>query len=124
MSIRCGKCRGRHESAGEVRACYGRAAAPAASAPAQEPVAAPLEPGFYRSGPKVFRLQEDRSWALLSASGRWMAGCRAPYRPARMTVEEVAAEGRRVVRCIVCGTRLKKPESIAAGIGPVCAGRV
>jgi hypothetical protein len=85
---------------------------------------APTTPGFYESGPKVYRLDEDGAWALLSASGRWMTGAKAPYRPERMTVEQVAARGRLVIRCIVCGIRLKKKESREAGIGPVCATKV
>jgi hypothetical protein len=117
MSIRCGHCRERHESVAEVRAC-------GIPRPAQKAQEAPLEPGFYRSGPKVFRLLEDSSWALLMSNGRFSGPARPPYRPERMTVEEVAAEGRRVVRCIVCGIRLHKPESIERGIGPVCASKV
>ena len=92
--------------------------------PAQPAQEAPLEPGFYRAGPKVYRLQEDRSWVLLLSNGRWSGPCRAPYRPERMGVEEVAAEGRRLVRCIVCGIRLKRRESIERGMGDVCASKV
>lgn len=114
MSIRCGHCKGQHESIAEVRAC----SRPSAPAVVQ------LEPGFYPAGPKVYRLTAERSWQLLTSSGFWAGRARAPYRPERMTVEEVAAEGRRMVRCIVCGTRLTNPESIERGIGPVCAGKV
>jgi hypothetical protein len=81
-------------------------------------------PGFYRSGPRVFRLLEDGSWALLLDNGHWAGKARAPYRPERMTVEDVAAEGRRVIRCIVCGIRLTKKESREAGIGPICRTKV
>jgi hypothetical protein len=132
MSIRCGHCKGEHETFPEARECsrawYAARAAPASApepeAPAQEAQAAPLEPGLYESGPKVFRLAEDGSWALLSSTGRWMEAARAPYRPERMSVEAVAALGRRHVRCVVCGTALRKPESKARGIGPVCATKV
>lgn len=127
MSIRCGHCKGRHETTLEVWACsrvHRGIQAAVENPPAQVAQEAPLEPGLYHAGTKVYRLAEDRSWALLSSSGRWMEGAAAPYRPARMTVEEVAALGRRHVRCIVCGVRLKKAESVAAGIGPVCATRV
>lgn len=121
MSIRCGHCRETHESIADVRACSQTAHA---SRPAQEAPSAPTEPGFYRSGAKVYRLTEEGSWALLMSNGRFAGGARAPYRPERMTVEEVAAQGRLMIRCIVCGTALRKRESREAGIGPVCATKV
>lgn len=49
----------------------------------------------------------------------------------KATIEEAAAEGRRmvsqlredaVVFCCVCGTELTHPDSRARGIGPICAG--
>jgi hypothetical protein len=65
MSIRCGHCKGRHESVADVRTC---------SAPV-------------------------------------------------MTLDMAKAIGRRTGRCQVCHRLLTNPDSIAAGIGPVCAGR-
>lgn len=41
----------------------------------------------------------------------------------RMTLEEAQEYGKRTGTCMVCSRRLSNPESIAAGIGPVCRGR-
>jgi hypothetical protein len=38
--------------------------------------------------------------------------------------EDLIAEGKRTGVCQVCHRKLTNPDSIAAGIGPVCAGRV
>ena len=40
------------------------------------------------------------------------------------TRDELIAEGKRTGVCQVCNRKLTNPESIAAGIGPVCAGRI
>jgi len=42
----------------------------------------------------------------------------------RLTLEEAKAWGVANCTCIVCGTLLTDPKSVAAGIGPVCAKRV
>ena len=42
----------------------------------------------------------------------------------RMTVEEAAQMSRVLTFCIRCGRHLTHPESVSAGIGPVCAGRI
>ena len=39
----------------------------------------------------------------------------------RMTLEEAKAWGRMTNSCVACGRRLDDPESVEAGIGPVCA---
>jgi len=121
MSIRCGHCKATHETISEAREC---GAKHWASRPAQEAPSAPTEPGFYKTGAKVYRLTEEGSWALLMSNGRFAGGAAAPIGATRMTVDEVAAQGRILVRCVVCGTRLRKAESKAAGIGPVCATKV
>jgi hypothetical protein len=40
----------------------------------------------------------------------------------RLVLEDVAALGRKYNRCMVCSRELTDERSIAAGIGPVCAG--
>jgi hypothetical protein len=42
----------------------------------------------------------------------------------RMTLDEAKAFGIQYGFCIVCGAFLKDATSVAAGIGPVCAGRI
>jgi hypothetical protein len=38
--------------------------------------------------------------------------------------DELIAEGKRTGVCQVCHRKLTNPKSVAAGIGPICAGRV
>lgn len=42
----------------------------------------------------------------------------------RMTLEEAKQWGKITESCCVCGRRLDDPDSVDAGIGPVCAGRM
>lgn len=42
----------------------------------------------------------------------------------KLTVEEAGILGRRHGVCVVCGRQLTNPESVEAGIGPICAGRL
>jgi hypothetical protein len=127
--VKCGKCKGYHPNVREVRACYLAAAGQTPSAPAQVAqealaVPAPTEPGFYTTGAATYRLAPTMEWSKLLSNGRFATGCSAPVAPRRMTVDEVAAQGRIHVRCIVCGITLKNPKSRALGIGPVCRGYV
>lgn len=103
----------------EVKACGG-------ARPAQRVQEGPPAPGFYRRQGGVYRLTDEGVWALLMSNGLWCSirDMTAPRGMVRMTVEEVAAEGRRVVRCIVCGIKLTKPESIERGMGDICASKV
>lgn len=41
-----------------------------------------------------------------------------------LTRDELIKEGKRTGVCQVCHRKLTNPKSIAAGIGPVCAGRI
>lgn len=41
-----------------------------------------------------------------------------------MTLDEAAAFGHETGRCCCCARKLTNPDSIAAGIGPICAGRM
>lgn len=42
----------------------------------------------------------------------------------RMTLEQAKALGAQYAQCCVCGRDLSATESVEAGIGPVCAGRI
>jgi len=42
----------------------------------------------------------------------------------RLTLEQAAEIGVKTGRCVVCARLLTDPESVAAGIGPVCAARL
>jgi hypothetical protein len=41
----------------------------------------------------------------------------------RLTLEQAAEAGVKTGRCVVCAKVLTNPESVEAGIGPICAGR-
>lgn len=58
------------------------------------------------------------SWEYAPGAMRKLVGA------ARLTLEQAAAMGRATGSCVVCARLLTNPESVAAGIGPVCAGRL
>lgn len=140
MSIRCGSCKGRHETVAAVRECAGqvRTEDPAWAAvtekyaprPAQTRQEGTLaEEGVYRRGTKIYRVREKNGRRLAEEYVRgaylYAKGMVYQLRPEeRLSLEECKAWGRAEVRCIRCGTRLDKPESRAAGIGPVCATKI
>ncbi|MCX4799629.1 DUF6011 domain-containing protein [Streptomyces sp. NBC_01242] len=108
----------------------------AESAPSEErpPV---TEPGMYRLGGVIFRVVEGRNSGRLYAKRLTRAeggkGARFDFAPDvirrlsaadRMSVEESAEVGREWSVCIVCTAELRKPESIARGMGPTCAENV
>jgi hypothetical protein len=54
---------------------------------------------------------------------RGMAARVIPADARRMTLEEAKAWGKATGTCVKCGRRLDVPESVDAGIGPVCAAK-
>ncbi len=109
-------------------------AAPRVSAPAA-PGAAPvgiLEPGMYRAGADLFRVYPARNGGhllakrVLTGGGFEYAGAATRFVAAagRLTREEAAAWGQQYGVCCVCAAHLTDPESVAAGIGPICGNRV
>lgn len=94
-----------------------------------------LEAGMYRKGDTFYRVK-------VSKAGNWYAqelrinddtgridfryvgkvyGLVAEHRLAQ---DEARAFGVETGNCICCGAVLTNPDSIAAGIGPICAGKV
>jgi hypothetical protein len=78
----------------------------------------------------VYPARADRSRLLAKIVIRTAYGVEFEYAGAanrfvnasqRLNREEAAAFGRETGWCVVCGTELTDPDSIAAGIGPVCA---
>jgi hypothetical protein len=47
-----------------------------------------------------------------------------PESATRLTLDEAKAWGRMTSTCCVCAARLDNPESVEAGIGPVCGSRI
>lgn len=107
---------------------------------------APLEPGLYRRGDDVYRVQASRETGrlyakrlvaiggerLLRDSGEvvhfeFVYDSGAVYRLAaadRMTLTEACEFGIRTGTCAVCSAPLKDATSVARGIGPTCRTRV
>lgn len=53
-----------------------------------------------------------------------LAAAKLPTKAAKLTLEEAKEYGKMTRACCRCGRRLDVPESVEAGIGPVCAGKV
>lgn len=92
-------------------------------------------PGYYRRGDEVYEVVANKSGTGTYAKilvvdggrGRWeyapgVGRTLAVLEP--LTVEEAGRIGRRFGVCMICGRTLTNPESIEAGIGPICAGRL
>jgi hypothetical protein len=116
---------------------------PDTAAALTEPV---TETGMYRRGEDIFKVQRSRQSGNLYAKRlvpiggqrlvddtEEVVGFEFAYAPGtvqnltpadRMTLDEAKAFGLRYGVCCVCGAHLKDATSVAAGIGPVCGGRV
>ncbi len=110
------------------------------------PVKVVLEDGMYKLGETIYKVQHavhgsGKQYAKALVRGeRWAKdgdgkevcwnfeyapGAISKLSPAdRMTLDEAKAFGALYGTCCVCGRTLTDEVSIAAGIGPVCAGRV
>lgn len=103
-----------------------------------EPKASDPDPGMYRGEDgtiyRVYLGQKSGYMLVKQLVGNDTTGYeysylgRAAYRlPADakpLPLEEAKAFGRMTGTCCVCARRLDNPESVDAGIGPVCAGRM
>lgn len=107
--------------------------APRAAAP-RPVVAADLSEGMYRTADgSVYRVKRSRDSGRLYAksldllTGEFAYAAGAVYRLTaadRMTLSQAKFLGCEMGICIVCGATLTDPVSVAAGIGPICGGRV
>lgn len=104
------------------------------------PAAGPgsLEAGMYRKDGEIYKVQKavhgsGHMYAKLlvthgfgeKATFEYAAGAIRKLTPAdRMTLEQAKEFGAVYGVCVVCGATLTDESSIAAGIGPVCAGKM
>jgi hypothetical protein len=86
--------------------------------------------GMYIRDGVIYKVQMGSKGYLyalvLSGAGKFefVKGAIRRITPAdRMTLEEAKAYGKETHRCCVCGIELTNPDSIEAGIGPICAGK-
>lgn len=87
-----------------------------------------LTPGIYIVGDMVYRVQESRESHLYAMRFDPKKGwvyergvVRKLTSDDRATLEKAQEYGRRTKRCAVCGRLLTNAESVARGIGPICA---
>jgi hypothetical protein len=107
------------------------ATAPVTPATAPAAPAAPITPGMYygADGATVYRVQAAKGTGNLYA--KMLGADGFEYVPGairkvarRMTLAEAEAYGQATGTCCVCARELTRADSIARGIGPVCASRV
>lgn len=92
--------------------------------------------GMYRDGDRILRVylgqQSGRMLVkeLVEESGefsyeyRGAAAYKLPKTATPLPLEEAKRFGKMTGTCCVCARRLDNPESVDAGIGPVCAGKM
>lgn len=147
-SITCANCKATHHSVAEVRSCFTgggvvtktRSAHSVSTTPALRPSAVRVPNGWYAINfdgrMRFFKVETP-------TTGRWdgytfvkeQAGDDFfPIRGRERRQEVLAhiglnpaaaskAYGREIGKCGVCGRTLTHPDSIASGIGPVCASK-
>jgi hypothetical protein len=141
--MKCGHCKGKHDTVAEVKLCAGAfipQVKPHTSVALKDKVTL-TEPGMYMSAGVVYRVERstrhaDRLYAkrlvpvyfgaeLHKIEFTYDRGAVYRLEPGdRMTLEQVASLGKITGRCWVCRHKLTVAKSIAAGIGPVCAKKV
>lgn len=127
MSIRCGKCKGQHETVPAVRECHAPAAARHRAAPA-----GPATEGMYLKDGAVYRVVlavhgSGRPYAQALVDGRFQVAKGMIYKLSqadRMSLADAKAYGDLYGRCVRCQRDLTDPDSIARGLGKICAGRI
>lgn len=124
---------GRTLSDRQVEAALRNRQQPAAPSASREPAAE----GVYRREDTIYRVQWNRGkthrYAMRlvldegATSGRWEYANGIVYtlrEDERLSLDEAKEFGRRTGVCCVCGAELTNPQSIEAGIGPICGSRV
>ena len=120
-----------------ARSMYEKAQARQAGRQAQAPVNPVTEVGMYLNAEGVaFRVKRSQAGRLYASrfvpeaqarADRFVYEGGAVYRldaSMRMTLEQAKALGAQYSQCCVCGRDLSAEQSVEAGIGPVCAGRL
>ena len=99
---------------------------------AEPVIVRPTEPGMYAATAdttRIFRVKQAKVsrklYAVELIDGAWefTSWTNVPEL-SRMTPEQARFYGRQTGRCVICQRELTDPQSVVAGIGPVCAGRL
>lgn len=101
-----------------------------------KPAAREVEVGMYRDGDAIYRVylgqQSGRNLVKRVVGSKdegysyeyvGLAATKLPATATPLSLDEAKAWGRMTGHCCVCGLRLDNPESVEAGIGPVCASK-
>lgn len=91
--------------------------------------------GYYIQGERIFHVRWNKAQTHTYAEELIRAGGKASWRYQRgmgaelasmppLSIKEAARLGKRWGICVVCGRHLSNPESVKAGIGPICAGKL
>lgn len=94
--------------------------------------AAPAGEGWFSMGGKIYKVQQSQSSGhlyakVLETTGGWVFApgkIKELTEDHRLTAAEAAKYGKLYGVCCICGRVLTNEESIEAGIGPICAGRI
>lgn len=120
-----------------ARSMYAKAQTRQSARQASAPANPVTEVGMYLTPEGVaFRVKMSRAGRLYASrfvpeaevrADRFVYEGGAVYRldaSMRMTLEQAKALGAQYSQCCVCGRDLSAEQSVEAGIGPVCAGRI
>jgi len=118
-----------------ARSMYAKAQERQAQRQAQVPANPVTEEGVYEREGIVYRVKRSRAGRLYASrynpagerGERFVYEGGAVYRLSaddRITLDRAKELGAQWAQCCVCGRDLSATESVEAGIGPVCAGRI
>jgi hypothetical protein len=89
-----------------------------------------ITPGFYAMEDDIYQVVASkgtgRVYAKVQDGQRWEYAKGAVMRlkpEMRLTLDKAKEHGHKTGRCAICGAVLTNPDSIEAGIGPICASR-
>lgn len=144
-SITCGNCKKTHFSVSDVRSCYEGGQMSSYTSVEETPIPTPTpigwtmaDSGIYQepSSGRIFKVYESvKSGRILCKylvvdkvrnKGKFVymgLASRFVQHEWKMTEEDARKFGKVYGICCVCGRTLTDEESVANGIGPICAGK-
>lgn len=108
----------------ELKNCPWKNAKPQVAA---KTVTEPVGEGFYCQGELYYKVQTSKTsgkrYALCWSGKKWIYAQGAIYKLSvsdKMTAEQASMFGKKTGHCCICSKLLTNPESVSAGIGPIC----
>lgn len=96
------------------------------NAPAALDTRFPSKPGVFERDGVVYRIKPGSNWAKVLRDGKfeYVGNVNWKVRECdRISMERAVELSAQISSCCMCGRTLTNPVSVAAGIGPICAGR-